>query len=104
MALPEPLDDAEQNGLHWENGELVISVRKARDQFSDLLTRAAYLKERIVLKRYGKRIAALVPIEDIDQLEEQETREDLAAVEEVQRSSDYDDRQSLDDFEREAGR
>lgn len=55
-----------------------ISTVEARDQFADLINRAAYGKERIVLTRRGKEVAAVVPIEDVRLLEELEGRLDLA--------------------------
>lgn len=50
---------------------------KARNQFSEVINRAAYGKERIALTRRGRRIAAVVPIEDVELLEELENRADL---------------------------
>jgi prevent-host-death family protein len=37
-----------------------ISTVKARDQFADVVNRAAYGKERVVLTRRGKGLAAVV--------------------------------------------
>ena len=49
----------------------------ARQSFSDILNRAAYGKERVVIERRGKRLAAVVPLEDLDLIEEIEDRIDL---------------------------
>ena len=54
-----------------------ISTVKARESFSDLINRSAYGKERIVLTRRGKGIAAVIPIEDLKLLEEIEDRLDI---------------------------
>ncbi len=54
-----------------------IPTVKARDQFSDIINRAAYGKERIALTRRGKKLAAVVPIEDLELIEELENRMDL---------------------------
>ncbi len=54
-----------------------ISTVKARDEFSDLVNRAAYGKERVVLTRRGKALAAVVPLEDVELLERLEDRIDL---------------------------
>ena len=43
-----------------------MTTVEARDHFSDLINRAAYGKERIILTRRGKALAAVVPVEDID--------------------------------------
>lgn len=60
-----------------------ISTVQAREQFSDVINRAAYGKERIVLTRRGKDLAAVVPIEDIKTLEALEGRLDAEAVKEA---------------------
>ena len=60
-----------------------IATGKARENFSDVVNRSAYGKERIVLTRRGKSVAAVVPIEDLELLEEIEDRLD---VEEARRS------------------
>jgi prevent-host-death family protein len=46
----------------------------------DTLNRAAYAKERIILTRRGKPVAALVPLEDIQLLEEMENAADAEDV------------------------
>jgi prevent-host-death family protein len=58
-----------------------ISTVKARENFSDLVNRSAYGKERIVLTRRGKGVVAVVPMEDLRLLEELEDQLDLEAVE-----------------------
>ena len=47
----------------------IITTVEARDRFSDLLNRAAYGKERVVLTRRGKELVAVVPLEDLELLE-----------------------------------
>ena len=54
-----------------------IPTVKARDEFSDLVNRVAYGKERVVLTRRGKPLAAVVPLEDVELLERLEDRIDL---------------------------
>jgi len=56
---------------------MTITTGKAREQLSYVINRAAFGKERIVLTRRGKEIAAVVPIEDVKLLEEIEDRIDL---------------------------
>jgi prevent-host-death family protein len=66
-----------------------ITTVSARQHFSDLINRVAYGKDRIVLTRRSRPLAALVPIEDMELLEEIEDRADLkaarAALREVKR-------------------
>jgi prevent-host-death family protein len=61
----------------------------ARQNFSDLINRVAYGKDRVLLTRRSRPLAAVVPIEDIALLEEIEDHEDLkaarAALREVKR-------------------
>ena len=53
------------------------STVEAREQFAELVNRAAYGKERIILTRRGKALAAIIPIEDVRLIEELEDRLDL---------------------------
>ncbi len=60
-----------------------VSTVEARDQLSTIINRAAFGKERVVLTRHGKELAAVVPIEDVRLLEELEDRLDLEAAREA---------------------
>ena len=57
-----------------------ITTVTARQNFSDLINRVAYGKDRIVLTRRNQPLAAVVPIEDMALLEEIEERHDLKAA------------------------
>jgi len=46
-----------------------IGVTEARDQLGELVNRAAYSDERIVLTRHGRAVAALVPIAVLHELD-----------------------------------
>ena len=56
-----------------------IEATKARSEFSDTINAVAYGRERFVLVRRGKAVAALVPVEDLALLEEIEDRSDVRA-------------------------
>ena len=60
-----------------------VSTVEARDQLSTIINRAAFGKERVVLTRRGKELAAVVPIEDVKLLEELEDRLDFEAAREA---------------------
>ena len=60
-----------------------IPTAEARKQFSEILNRAAYAKERVVLTRRGKALAAVAPTEDIGALE---AIEDRIAIEEADKA------------------
>lgn len=53
-----------------------LPASKAREGFADTINRVAFGKERVVLRRRGKDIAALVPMADLRLLEELEDRID----------------------------
>ena len=57
----------------------------ARDRFDELLKRAVKDKDRVVLTRRGRPVAALVPIEDLEFLE---AIEDQLDVEEFRRAKE----------------
>ena len=62
-----------------------VPATQARDRLSDLINRAAYGQERIILTRRGKPVAALVPVEDVQWLEDIENESDLAAAREARK-------------------
>jgi prevent-host-death family protein len=55
-----------------------MSTAEAREHLAEIINRAAYGHERVILTRRGKALAAVVPIEDVALLEELEDRLDLA--------------------------
>ena len=59
---------------------MTVTVSEMRETFAEALNKAAYGKERIVIDRRGKRLASLIPIEDLELLEALEDRMDVAAV------------------------
>ena len=69
-----------------------LTTSEVREALSDTLNRVRYRKERIILKRRNKDIAALVPIEDLELLEEIEERQDIKdamkALEEYRRTGE----------------
>lgn len=46
-----------------------LTTSEARDEFSEILNRVAYGRERVVIRRRGKDLAAVIPIEDLRRLE-----------------------------------
>lgn len=57
-----------------------LPTARARDNFAELLNRAAYGKERVILSRRGKALAAIVPIQDIEAMEAFEDEVDSALI------------------------
>lgn len=54
-----------------------VAATEARNQFAEILNDVAFRGERVELERHGKSIAAVVPIEDLELLEQLEDRMDL---------------------------
>ena len=54
-----------------------LTVGQVRDQFAEALNQVAYGRNRIVIERRGKDVAAVVPIEDLELLRQLEDRLDL---------------------------
>ena len=46
-----------------------VTTAEARKQLAELVNRVAYGKERVVLTRHGREVAAVVPLEDLRLLE-----------------------------------
>lgn len=57
-----------------------LTTSKFREGLADALNRVAYGGERIMLRRRGKDVAALVPKEDLALLELLEDHSDVAAA------------------------
>jgi prevent-host-death family protein len=55
-------------------------ISEARESFSITVNRVAFGGERVVLTRHGRRVAAVVPLEDLELLEALEDARDLDAV------------------------
>ncbi|OGL99550.1 hypothetical protein A2501_04275 [Candidatus Uhrbacteria bacterium RIFOXYC12_FULL_57_11] len=63
--------------------ETAIPTSRARLDFGDLLNRAAYGKERIVLTRRGRALVAVIPLEDLERLRALEDRRDAELLREA---------------------
>ncbi len=62
-----------------------INAADAKEEFSELINRVAHNKERIIVTRRGKGVAAIVSLEDLYRLEESQNKHDLQdAVEALQ--------------------
>ena len=52
-----------------------VTASRARGEFSEMLERVASKRERIAIHRRGRTVAALVPVEDLAILEEEELQD-----------------------------
>ena len=78
-----------------------ISTADAREGFADVINRTSFGKERFVLTRRGKKLAAIVPVEDFELLEYLEDRQDLQEAKQILVESD--ERISYDEIRKELG-
>jgi prevent-host-death family protein len=60
-----------------------LTASATRQNFADIVNRAAYAGERTILHRHKKPVAAIVPIEDLEFLEKLEDEIDLRAAREA---------------------
>lgn len=54
-----------------------LAASEARDHFADVLNRVAFGRERVILERRGKDLAALVSLDDLKILEALEDHLDI---------------------------
>ncbi len=57
-----------------------MTMTAARQSFADTVNRVVYGKERIILQRRGRKLAAMIPIQDLELLEAIEREADLRAA------------------------
>lgn len=58
-----------------------ITTGEARGQFSEIISQASYGKKRVILTRHGKDLVAVVPVEDLELIEELQDRLDVQEAE-----------------------
>jgi prevent-host-death family protein len=61
-----------------------LNTTEARLQFADIVERAQFKKERVIISKRGKEVVAVISVEDLrllEELEAQEDQEDIAAAE-----------------------
>lgn len=70
-ALTNDMDDSYNSSMSERR------ISEARESFSTTINRVAFGGERVVLTRHGRRVAAVVPVEDLELLEALEDAADL---------------------------
>lgn len=80
-----------------------VTTVAARNEFSAIVNRAAFGKERVILKRRGKAIAAVVPIDDVELLETMEDQCDIADALAARREARRKGTKSLEKLRAELG-
>ena len=69
---------------------------KEREAFADAINRAAFGNERVLLRRRGRAVAAVIPIDDLRLLEALEDRVDLVDARAALAQADKKGAQSFD--------
>jgi prevent-host-death family protein len=78
-------------------------ISEARESFSTTINRVTFGRERVVLTRHGKRVAAVVPIEDLELIEALEDARDLDDVRAALDDPDNRERIAWDDLKAQLG-
>lgn len=86
-----------------ETKSLHMSAAAAREHFAEVVNRAAYGKERIVLSRRGKAVAAVVPMDDLLVLLGLEERAEKEAIAEAEAEAARDGTVPWETLKRECG-
>ena len=64
-----------------------LNISEVRSDFAETINQVSYGKERLIVERRGKDLAAIIPVEDLKLLErlieEEEDRLDLEEVEKI---------------------
>jgi prevent-host-death family protein len=80
-----------------------MSASQIREEFAEALNRVIYKGERIVLRRRGKDVAALVSMEDLEVLQAAENREDIRDARAAREEAEREGTTPLADFKKELG-
>ena len=80
-----------------------IQVSDVRDNLSDCINRSHYGKERLIIERHGKPVAALVSVDDAKFLMELEASMDLAYAWDILAKTAESDITDWDDLKADLG-
>ncbi len=81
----------------------VVSTIEAAEKFTDLVNRVAHNKERVILTRRGKEIAAIVPLDDLRLLMESQNKRDLQEAIDALKEARHSATTSLEQLKEEIG-
>ncbi len=82
---------------------ITISTIDAKEEFSELVNRVSHNKERVILTRRGKEVAAIVPLEDLLLLQASQNRSDLHEAVEALKEARHQGTISLEELIRSIG-
>ena len=78
-----------------------INTVDAKEKFSELINRVSHHKERIILIRRDKAIAAIIPLDDLALIEQEQTKLDLEEAAEALKEAKTQGTLSLDELKAE---
>ncbi len=81
----------------------LMNTVEAKEQFADLINRVVHSKERIILTRRGKEIAAIIPLEDLKAIQQTQDKNDLHAAIDALKEARTTGTVSLDQLQEELG-
>jgi prevent-host-death family protein len=82
---------------------LKYTTGEARERFSEVVNEAAFGKQRVVLTRHGKEIAALIPISDLQVFHELECLIDVNEAKKALSKLKSEGSITLDELKKELG-
>ena len=80
-----------------------LSVTEARSNFAEIINRAGYQGERIILQKHEKKLVAIIPIEDLEYLEELEDKIDIMEAEKAIAEDEGKEPVTLEQLKKELG-
>ena len=75
-----------------------ITTIDAKEKFAELIDQVAHSKERVILTRRGKEIAAIIPLEDLYLLQESQDKHDLQEATDALKEARNTQVSTLDDL------
>ena len=67
-----------------------MTSTRARNMFPDLVSQAAFGKRRTAITRRGKKVAAIIPIEDLERLQDLEDALDIEKIEHALKTEKFE--------------
>ena len=67
-----------------------MTSAEARNHFPDLVSQATYAKTRTIITKRGKKVAAIIPIEDLERLEALEDNRDIEKIEHALENDEFE--------------
>lgn len=80
-----------------------INTADAKEDFSELINRVSHNKERILLTRRGKAVAAIIPIEDLTAIDDAQSKQELEEAMEALKEARSEGAISLEELKERIG-